>query len=417
MPPSNLRIGLVGAGLRATAYFRNLPPELQHRFRLGAVVDPSAENRRFFIERFGDSSTKEYDNEVEFFSGEPMDGVIIASPNHCHAKQLIAAFDWNVPILLEKPVCITLPECSAVWEAYINSARPLVAVGFVLRYTPFYQRVNEIVRSGVLGQILQVDGDELLGAAQASVFFREGWRLQDRFTGGFFVEKCCHDVDVLSLLAGSKVRSVSSFAARSHFLPRPRAEQHPRFDASVTRRLALDYGDAHVKRFFENISDESVYTDRGDVPDHQSVLIEYENDIITAFTVTFGQPRQTRRIRIMGSNGALSGDIQKSSIDYDIGEMNEDRWTNHCETIERDESGHSGGDSRINSCFWNAVAGGPVEILAGLEEGLEAVITSICIENSKRSQTVIDVQKIREEIFRKVPPFKAASPTLVSCYS
>lgn len=403
MSTSNLRIGLVGAGLRATAYFRNLPPELQHRFRLEAVVDPSAENRRFFIERFGDSSTKEYDSAEEFYAGDPMDGVIIASPNHCHAEQLIAAFAWNVPILLEKPVCITLRECQAVWEAYENSSRPLVAVGFVLRYTPFYQRVHEIVHSGILGQILQVDGDELLGAAQASVFFREGWRLQDRYTGGFFVEKCCHDVDVLSLIAGSKVRSVSSFAARSHFLPRPRSEQHARFDASVTRRLALDYGDLHVKRHFESISDQSVYNNLGDVPDHQSVLIEYENEIITAFSVTFGQPRQTRRIRIMGSNGALSGDIQKSSIEYDIGELLEDRWKSHSETIERDESGHSGGDSRINSCFWNAVAGGSIEILAGLQEGLEAVITSICIEDSKRSGTVIDVQKVREEIFRSVP--------------
>jgi predicted dehydrogenase len=397
-----LRVGLIGAGLRATAYFRNLPSELRERVRLAAVVDPSPKNRKFFIERFGDESSQEYDSAEEFFAGEPMDGIIIASPNRFHAEQLIAALDWNVPILLEKPVCISLEECRAVWEAYENSARPLVAVGFVLRYTPFYQRVHEIVRSGILGQILQVDADELLGAAQTSAFFRESWRLHDRLSGGFFVEKCCHDIDVLSLIAGSKVRRIGSFAARSHFLPRPRSEQHARFDASVTRRLASDYADLHVKKYFENISDESVYHARGDVPDHQSVLIQYENDILTAFSVTFGQPRQTRRIRIMGSNGQLSGDIQKATIEYDIGEPGEDRWTNFCETVAYDQSGHSGGDSRINGCFWNALSGGPVEILAGLEDGLEAVLAAICVEESKLSGTMIDVQSIREEIFGKV---------------
>lgn len=394
-----LRIGLIGAGLRATAYFRNLPINLRQSIRLAAVVDPSPKNRAFFLERFGDSSTLEYADAACFFAGGPVDGVIIASPNHCHAEQMIAALDWNVPILLEKPVGVTLPECRAVWSAYERSLRPLVAVGFVLRYTPFYRRVAEIARSGLLGQILQVDGDEILGTMQTSVFFREGWRLHDRFSGGFLVEKCCHDMDVLSLIAGSKVRRVSCFAARSHFVPRPRSEQHARFDAAVTRRLALDYGDTHIKRYFESTSDEIVYSARGDVPDHQSLLLEYENDVITSFTVTFGQPRQTRRIRVMGSNGMLTGDIQKSEIECDIGAPDADQWETRREAIEHDDSGHNGGDSVINDAFWNAVTGSPAKIRAGLKEGLEAVITAICAEQSKHSGRPVDVEKARREVF------------------
>lgn len=396
---SPIHVAVIGCGLRATAYFRNFPVEIRSRVFLGAVADPSETNRRFFIERFGTRSTVEYADAEDLLRGPKLNAIIIASPNHCHARQLIAAFAWNVPILMEKPVGISIAECREIWAAYLASARPSVTVGFVLRYTPFYRRVFEITGSGVLGQILQVDADELLGAVQTSVFFREGWRLSDTYSGGFLVEKCCHDFDVLAAIAGSPARRVYAMAARSHFIPRPQAEQHLRFDSSVTRQSALDYSDLHIKRYFESISNESVYSHRGDVDDHQSALVEYENGVLTAFTVTFGQPRQTRRIRIMGSNGSLEGDIQRGVIEYEIGHPHKDHWKRTSEAIECDASGHNGGDSQINEAFWGAVLGIRTEIRAGLEDGIEAVITAICAEQSKKTMETVNIQKARNAVF------------------
>ncbi len=408
MSETKINVALIGCGMRATAYFRNIPEELKGSVRLSAVADPSQENRQFFIERFGDEGTVHYDDALELIARERADALIIASPNHCHADQLTAALSWNVPVLMEKPICIRLDDCRKVWQAWSESERPLVSVGFVLRYTPFYRKVLEIVRSGVLGQILQIDGDEIIGTALTSVFFRAGWRLCDEISGGLLLEKCSHDLDVLSLLADAPVKRVCSFAQRTHFVPRPRSEQHPRFDPEVTRRLALDYGDLHIKRHFESVSDESVYNDRSDVPDHQSVMIEHENGVLSNLTVTFGQPRQTRLIRIMGSNGMLTGDIQASVIDYEVGNGSADGWESFRVEIEHDASGHNGGDSVINASFWDAVAGKPSETRAGLREGLEAVVTAVCAEQSKESGLPVDVAAARAIVFGSPVPEMAS---------
>ncbi len=390
--------------MRATAYLRNLPESLRERVSLSAVADPSIENRDFFVSRFGNEQTVSYDSAHDLLNRETADALIIASPNHAHVEHLIPALKWNVPILIEKPICISLEDCHAIWHAYQYSQRPTIFVGFVLRYTPFYRKVQELVQSGILGQILQVDGDEIVGTALTSVFFREGWRLQNSRSGGVLLEKCCHDFDVLSLLAGAPAKSVFSFAARTHFISRPREEQHARFDAEVTRRLALDYGDAHIKRFFESTSDESVYNERSEVPDHQSALVEYENGVLTAFTVTFGQPRQTRLLRIMGSNGLLTGDIQGSWIEVDIGRHREDGWERQRFEIAHDKSGHNGGDSHINDAFWAAVAGNKTDVRAGLREGLEATITSICAEESNRTGSQVSIRNARAMVFAESAP-------------
>lgn len=393
-------VALIGCGMRATAYFRNIPDAIRSRVRLSAVADPSAENREFFISRFGDPETRHYADAESLLEQERASALVIASPNHHHAAQLIKALDWNVPILMEKPVCVTLEQCREIWSAWEASAKPPVAVGFVLRYTPFYRKIGEIIASGELGQILQVEGNEIIGTALTSLFFRDGWRLSDELSGGMLLEKCCHDLDVLSLVAGAPVRRVISFAQRTHFVARPREEQHRRFDPAHTRMLSLDYGDLHIKRYFETVSDASVYSGQSDVPDHQSVMLEYENGVLGLLGITFGQPRQTRLIRVIGSNGTLWGDISDGIIEYEIAGADAKEVHRQRLTIESDSSGHNGADSVINESFWAYVAGDRDQVIrAGLREGIEAVIAGICAEQSRREERVISVADARDTIF------------------
>src|SRR5690606_14207121 len=104
---------------------------------------------------------------------------------------------------------------------------------------------------------------------------------------------------------------VFSLAAQTHFVPNaPRRET--RFEKQPPPDEQLDYGDAATRRLFTEDTSGSLYDLDGDLPDHQSVLIEWDNGVITCFTATFAQLRGTRRVRIAGSNGNLSGDVEKS---------------------------------------------------------------------------------------------------------
>ncbi len=114
-------------------------------------------------------------------------------------------------------------------------------------------------------------------------------------------------------------------------------------------------------------------------------MLEYEDGVLINFMACHGQPRATRRLRAFGSNGSLEGDIDRGVILHDVPHEAHLGAETLRHDIVFDDSGHHGADSVINDAFWKAAAGGEVENLAGVREGIEAVLVGIAAEQSKRS--------------------------------
>lgn len=398
-PQDTVRVAVIGAGVRSVSYLSNVPADLKGRIRLVAVADPSGERRQLLINRFSAwGSPCEYEDGNSLLDEANFDALIIGSYNNTHAEFAIRAIDSGAVILLEKPVATTVQQCAELWRKIQAHDANKVFVGFVLRYTPFFQHLSSLLRGGAVGQLLAIDADENLSQSITSGFFR-AWRRDDRLSGGFMVEKCCHDFDIFNFLIGHRVTKVFSIAKRTHFIPRPLSEQHQRFAPDNIRNLALDYADIHTKQIFENTSDESIYGARSDVPDHQAVMLEFEDGTLVNFMACHGQPRATRRIRIFGSNGSLEGDIDRGEILHDIPYENRLGADTRRHTIQFDESGHHGADSVINRAFWQAARGGACHNLAGIKEGLEAVIVGLAVEKSKRTGVPVEVAPLRRAVF------------------
>ena len=401
-----LRVGIIGTGMRSASYLRNLPAELRPAVRMVALADPSEANRarfeQFFAGEFvaGEGRPRQYERGADLLAEEELDALIIGSPNHAHTDDALLAMPRRIPILLEKPVAITLDECRRLWQGYVAAGEPPVTVGFVLRYAPFYTRVKELIREAELGQLLAVDADESIGTGLTAFFYGSGsWRRWDRLTGGFMVEKCCHDFDILNWLAEAPAERVFSLARRSHLTPRPHDQRHRRFESEALRKAALDYGDTELKRAFRTVGDDSLYEMPSDVPDHQTVTIEYGNGILSAFTACVAQPRDARRLRIYGSNGALEGDIGRAKIVVDKPREEGSGSDTQEFTVATGEGGHHGADPVINEAFWNGALGGPRTIKAGIREGIEAVLIGLAAEESKKSGLPVDVTRLRREVF------------------
>ncbi len=394
-----LRVAVIGAGVRSVSYLTNVPPELRGSIRLVAVADPSEKRRRLLIDRYAEwGAPAEFSDGSGLLANAEYDALIIGSYNNTHADFAMAAMDSGSCILVEKPVATSVDQCRRLWAKYRESANRRVFVGFVLRYAPFYEKLVRLLRANAIGQLMAIDADENLSQSITSGFYR-GWRQHDTVSGGFMVEKCSHDFDILHMLTGCRVKQVFSMAKRTHFIPRPRHEQHRRFDSAVIRNLALDYGDIHTKQIFENTPDGSVYESQGDVPDHQAVMLEFEDGTLVNFMACLGQPRNTRRIRIFGSNGSLEGDIDRGTILHDT--PFEERLGAETQTykVDFDSSGHHGADSVINNAFWQAAAGGEVLCRAGVREGIDAVLVGIAVEQSKHLGTPVSLDAMRREVF------------------
>lgn len=407
-----IRVGIIGAGLRGAAYFRNIPTDLADAVRLVAIADPSADKRAAFAEMFAAEGALPtgYEDGLELLENEQLDAVVVTSPNYQHVPYANAAMSRSLPVMLEKPVATTVDDMATLWDAYENRPGGQVVVGFVLRYTPFYSRIREIIESGRLGEILSIQTDENLGTGLTMVQYR-GWRQDTSLSGGWMLEKCCHDMDILSYLLGSRPTRVFSMASALHFRPRPESEQLERFQPAAGSG-EIDFGDTATNEALRDTRQHSPYGP-SNLPDRQVATIEFENGTQATFTAVMAQPRTTRRIRVFGTEGLLEGDISAKSITLSFPDPAGGKGTSEEQiAVVSGSSGHNGGDEVLGDTFWHLAAGEDRAPRAGVAEGIDAALTALALQRSAESGAPINMEDLRAEVFGAARAPERPSPRL-----
>lgn len=395
-PAQLTKVGLVGSGQRAASYFRNIPADIEPSVQLAAIADPEPSRRAAFATLVG-AEPELLDDGVAMIRERALDAVVVATPNDQHVPYAVEAMRHGLPLLLEKPVATTTEDLAALWQA--EQARPggRTVVGFVLRYTPFYERVREIVRSGRLGEILAVQADENLGTGLTMVQY-QGWRQDVGRSGGWMLEKCCHDLDVLGYVLDARPVRVHSMASALAFRPRPAAEQLDRFQPAAGTG-EIDFGDATAKEVLREKVQHSPYSPSG-LPDRQVATLEFSSGTLATFTSVMAQPRSTRRLRIFGTEGLLEGDIGARSIDLTFPDpAGSAEITREHEQVEIGDSGHQGGDEVLGDTFWHLAAGEDRIPRAGLADGIDAVLCAMALQESARTGQAIELDPLREQVF------------------
>lgn len=405
-----IRVGVIGAGLRASGFFRDIPPDLEDAVQIAALADPDQTKRADFGELIavtqqdpqahaavagrwapGDHQA-EYSDGLELLAEQPdLDALIVASPNSQHVPYAVEAMSQSLPLMLEKPVATSIEDLAALWRADQAVGGSTTLVGFVLRYTPFYSKVREIVQSGRLGTILSIEANENLATPLTKRQYR-GWRQDTDKSGGWMVEKCCHDFDILSHLLDSRPTRVFSMASAQHFRPRPEAEQLARFQVEPP-------GGDDAGQALPDTMQHSPYS-ASNLPDRQVATLEFANGVYATFTATMAQPRTTRRIRIFGTEGMLEGATVEKAIRLQFPDPAGGRdFTEEHIDIAAGSSGHSGGDAVLNEAFWKLAAGRGNTSRAGLAEGIDAVLTALAVQSSAASGQPVDMADLRSQVY------------------
>jgi predicted dehydrogenase len=196
----DLRFGVIGTGMMGCEHLRNLLA--LPGARVVAVADPNEEPRGWARLTLGeDHPAAVHHDHRELLTRDDLDAVVVASPNHTHAAVLADVFAArpDVAVLVEKPLCTTVPDCRAIEAA--GARRPgIVWVGLEYRYMPPVARLLAELAAGTAGTV-------------RTVFVREhrfpflpkvgSWNRFNRNTGGTLVEKCCHFFDLMRLAAGA----------------------------------------------------------------------------------------------------------------------------------------------------------------------------------------------------------------------
>jgi predicted dehydrogenase len=88
----------------------------------------------------------------ELLDRKDVDAVVIATPDHWHAIQMIAACKAGKDVYVEKPLSMTVVEGRAMVDAARKHDR-IVQVGTHRRSSRMYAQLAEVVRSGAIGKV------------------------------------------------------------------------------------------------------------------------------------------------------------------------------------------------------------------------------------------------------------------------
>jgi len=97
------------------------------------------------------------ENLADVLSDASVDAVVLATPHSLHTEQIIACAQAGKAVFCEKPLALTSADARRSIEACAN-AGVLLGIGTNKRFWPCMRELRRVVDSGVLGQLLHVEG-------------------------------------------------------------------------------------------------------------------------------------------------------------------------------------------------------------------------------------------------------------------
>ena len=198
---SPLKIGVAGLG---RAFTLMLPTFLQDpRIQLVAATDPIACAKAQFEKDF---QAVTVESVAELCALKEVEVVYIATPHQFHAAHVELAAQHGKHVWVEKPMAISLEECTRMMTACQQAGVQLM-VGHSHSFNAPVLRARHLIASGQLGQV------RMITALNYTDFLyrpRRPEELNTALGGGVIHSQAAHQIDVVRLLGGGKVASVQA---------------------------------------------------------------------------------------------------------------------------------------------------------------------------------------------------------------
>ena len=406
-----IRLIAAGLGSRFGVYADYI---LRHTDEVEVVglADANEDRMREYAGKFGVPAENCFCDALELFSaGIGAHGAVICTMDALHHAHSVAAMRAGYHILLEKPAALTEEQCIDIRDTAKSLGRQ-VLVCHVLRYTPFYQKIKEIIDSGAIGDVVTVQAMERVEYwHQAHAYVRGNWRNSET-SCPMILAKSCHDTDILLWLCGKRCKSVSSYGSLKHFkrenMPSGAAEYC--LDCKYVEDCPYSAKKHYIDRVKsgytgwpvdvvahepteENITEalkhgqygRCVYACDNNVVDHEIVNMWLEDDIAVSFIMSSFNSKSGRTIKILGTLGDIEGDMGTNTIEVTVFEKSHEIID--ITKIADDLGGHGGGDDRLFADFLALLRGEPVNTksITSIDRSIESHLVCLAAEKSRLS--------------------------------
>ncbi len=202
-----LRVGIAGYGVVGRR--RRLHIDKHPRLKVIAVSEVK-------LGRDGvlPDGVRHYADYRDLIAKETLDVLFVSLPNHLAADATVRGLTKGLHTFCEKPPGRDLADVARVRAAERRRPKLKLKYGFNHRYHDSVRDALKVVRSGRLGEILNLNG--VYGKSHI-IPFDKGWRAQRRFAGGgILLDQGIHMVDLMRLFAGD-FTSVSSVVSNAYW--------------------------------------------------------------------------------------------------------------------------------------------------------------------------------------------------------
>ena len=202
-----VRYGMIGCGMMGREHIQNI--NLIKDTSVTAIFEPDQHMARAAQALAPDATM--VDSLDALLAIENLDALVITSPNFEHANQLrTIAATRTIPILCEKPLITDAQDRDFVLSMHRDYRAP-VWVAMEYRYMPPIK--------ALIDQASETTGGiNMLTIREHRFPFLEkvgDWNRFNKYSGGTFVEKCCHFFDLMRLILRDEPIRVMASAAQN----------------------------------------------------------------------------------------------------------------------------------------------------------------------------------------------------------
>ena len=180
-----IRVGIAGLGRSGWDIHARTLMSMPALFRVVAVADPVRERRDEARQATGARTHEGLEGVV---NDADVELVVVATPNHLHASDSIRALRAGKHVVCEKPMALGGADAASMIAA-AGAAGRLLSPFQNRRYEPHHLKVREIIRSGVLGEIVQIR------LCWHQFTRRWDWQTLSRYGGGLLRNNGSHLLD------------------------------------------------------------------------------------------------------------------------------------------------------------------------------------------------------------------------------
>ena len=419
-----LTVAVIGCGGRGKTYSGYMLKQ-PDKYKLVSLCDNSQAKLDFSATRLSIDKSNFFLSEQEFFKEKRADLLVIATPDRQHVRQALTALKLGYHILLEKPISSNKEELKQLLDAQ-KKYNKVILVCHVLRYSPTFSKVSELLKSGAIGELKLIESIEQVSWWHQAHSFVRGNSRNEGLQSSMIMQKCCHDLDLIQNYAGAKCETVYSIGNLSYFNKNNKPLDTPDNCGKCRLKHTCPYSAeyCYIVRWKEKGCPENqwpfnfltndypltedklrkayengpygrcVFSCDNDVVDNQYVSMTFENGVKATLTMTAFTHGHGRIMTFHGTLGEIKfyGDDREDAIH--LLQFGKEPIIMKTSDLVSGNTGydHGGGDFVLCQQLYDMILGNN-ETTTSLEASIESHLIAISAEESRKTGKPVRIKR------------------------